>query len=144
MSATPTRDQILALFDERQQQWREKDTHSLALGHAADGVVVSPIFGTVHGREAIERSYNNLFHVFADWTFEGEDPIIDGARIAQPFVADATHTSDLFGVPASGRRFEIRGVLLYAIVDMKIQEERRFYDFTGMLVQLGVLKTRGH
>jgi predicted ester cyclase len=141
MSAT--RDQILALFDERQQQWRDRDTHGLALGHTIDGVVISPIFGTVHGREAIERSYNELFHAFGDWTFEGEDPIIDGERTAQPFVADATHTSELFGVPATGRRIEIRGVLLYTIVDLKIREERRFYDFTGMLVQLGVLKTRG-
>ena len=34
------------------------------------GVIYSPIFGEVHGKAAIEKSYRDLFLAFADWTYE--------------------------------------------------------------------------
>jgi len=137
-----TRDEVLAFLGDREQHWRNRDPIGLASAHAADGVVHSPIFGTVTGSEAIEQSYRELFKVFADWTLESDDRLIEGDRVAQLFRVHATHTSDLFGVPATGRRFEIHGVLVLDLRDGKIIRERRMYDFTGLLLQLGVLKAK--
>jgi len=137
-----TREQILEFLAERQQHWVNRDPSGLASSHAEDGVVHSPIFGTVTGRHAIEQSYRDLFKVFNDWTLEGDDRIIEGNRVAQLFSVQATHTSDLFGVPATGRKFEIRGVLVFDLEGGKIARERRMYDFTGLLLQLGVLKAK--
>ena len=137
-----TREDIITLFATRQVHWRNRDSEGLTALHAGDCVVTSPIFGMLKGSERVTASYRYLFKVFPDWTYEGESPIIDGDRAAQQFKVQATHSSELFGVPATGRRLEIHGVVLFEFKDGKIVRERRMYDFTGMLVQLGVLKTK--
>jgi steroid delta-isomerase-like uncharacterized protein len=138
-----TRDDIAAVFAEREKLWNSHDVAAFAAHHSERGEVTSPIFGTVHGRDAIEKSYRNLFKTFVDWDFRGEDPVIDGQRAAQGFTVHMTHAAEIFGVPSSGRRLEIHGVLLFEFdADGKIARERRVYDFTGMLIQAGVLKAK--
>jgi steroid delta-isomerase-like uncharacterized protein len=130
------------LIEARKAAWSARDAGRLAASHADDGTIVSPIFGTIQGRDRIVESYRDLFRVFPDWTYVGDAVIIDGDRVAEPFTVTATHSAEMFGLPASGRRFEIQGVLLLDLADGRIRHERRLYDFTGMLVQVGVLKAR--
>jgi len=137
-----TREDLITLFASRQVHWRSHNPEGLTASHSEDCVVTSPIFGTIKGGQRVTASYRDLFKVFPDWSYEGESPIIDGNRAAQQFKVQATHSSELFGVPATGRRLEIHGVVLFEFKDGKIVRERRMYDFTGMLVQLGVLKTK--
>lgn len=137
-----TREEVVALVNSLQRAWRARDAVALAAHHADDSTVRSPMFGVISGRAAVEESYRNLFLAFADWTFETEDLVIDGNRVAQFFRANATHTDDFFGVAATGRRFETHGVIYMELRDGTITRERRIYDFIGMLVQLGVLKAR--
>jgi len=136
------REQIVAVMQAMQRAWNVRDPVALAAAHAEDGIVHSPMFGEVRGRADIERSYREMFRGFADWTYEGQDLIIDGNRAAQLFTATATHTSDLFGVEATQRKFKVQGVLVFELRDGKIQSERRLYDFTSLLLQLGVLKAK--
>ena len=88
----------------------------------------------------ILESYKALFATFPDWTYNGQQPLVDGSRIAQPFNVQATHSGDFMGLPGSGRRFEIEGVRMFDLADGLIAHERRYYDFTGLLIQLGVLR----
>ncbi len=133
---------LMRLFDARARGWRARDAAILAASHTDDGVIVSPIFGTVSGRAAIDTSYRDLFRRFADWTLDAEAPVIDGDRAGQLFRVHATHTDEIFGLAATGRRFEIQGALIYALRDGRIAHERRIYDFPGLLLQLGVLKAK--
>jgi predicted ester cyclase len=137
-----TREELSKFAAERRVAWDSRDSAGLASGHTADGDVVSPIFGTVKGRAAIEASYRNLFAVFADWEFIGDDLIMDGDVVVEGFTARATHTHEFLGVPGTNRRFQIRGVLLFRFKDGLIAHEERVYDFSGMLIQIGVLKAR--
>ena len=137
-----TRPEIEGFLQRRQDHWISRDAHALAADHTPDGVVHSPIFGVVHGASAIEASYRNLFTVFADWTFDAQDLIVEGERAVQLFRVTATHTSELFGVAATNRRLEIRGALIFDFAGGKIARERRLYDFTGLLLQLGILKAK--
>jgi steroid delta-isomerase-like uncharacterized protein len=137
-----TREQVVTTLAGLQRAWNQRDAAGLAAAHAEEAVVISPIFGEVRGREAIERSYRDLFIAFSDWMFQGQELIIDGHRAAQVFTVTATHTSELFGVPATQRRFEIHGMLVFEFRDGKIVHERRLYDFTALLIQLGVLKAK--
>ena len=45
-------------------------------------------------------------------------------------------------MPGTGRRIEVRGVWLFRFEGELIASETRLYDFTSLLVQLGVLKAR--
>jgi predicted ester cyclase len=141
-SKAVTREQIIGFLARRQGHWLARDAAALASDHAEDGVVHSPLFGVVTGRREIEKSYRNLFRIFADWTFDAEDLLVDGARAVQLFRVKASHTSELFGVAATNRRFEIHGALLFEFTDGLIANERRLYDFTSLLLQLGILKAK--
>jgi steroid delta-isomerase-like uncharacterized protein len=142
MTAPTTRAEIEHLFLMRAKAWRSRNPAALAATHAPDGRVSSPIFGKVFGRDAIERTYRELFTQFADWTLEGDPVIVDGQRVAQLFSVNATHTSEFYGMAATGRRFTLQGLLTFEMKAGKIAVERRIYDFSGLIVQLGLLKAR--
>jgi steroid delta-isomerase-like uncharacterized protein len=135
-----TTDAMLAFCDRRGEAWKRRDPVALAADHAERGTVVSPIFSKITGRDAILKSYQSLFQSFPDWTMDNEAPLIDGDRVAVPFTANATHAGRFMGLDGTGRRCEIHGVLLMQMVDGQIAAERRVYDFTGLLIQLGVLR----
>jgi steroid delta-isomerase-like uncharacterized protein len=138
-----TREQIVGILNGMHRAWNNRDPVALASAHTDDGVVYSPIFGEVHGKAAIEKSYRDLFLGFADWTFEPVELVVDGLRAAQLFNVTATHTSEMFGVPPSHRRFKIQGVLVFEFREEgKVAVERRLYDFTGLLIQMGVIKAK--
>ncbi len=137
-----TREAIESLFEQRELLWRRRDAAGLAKAHAEDGIVESPIFGTVRGRPAIEASYAGLFRAFPDSAIESQALVIDGDHVVQLFKWHATHAAEMFGLPATGRQFTIHGALVYRFEGGHIQQERRIYDFTGLLVQIGVLRPR--
>ena len=138
-----TRAEMRAFLMDRVRFFNDRDIASLVATHAPDGEVVSPMFGTVRGRADIEAMYRKLFKVFQDMRFDDvAEPIIDGNRAVQPFVARASHTSEMFGLPPTGRRFELHGALFLEFANGLLAHERRLYDFTAMLLQLGVLKPK--
>ena len=56
---------------------------------------------------------------------------------------NATHRTDFFGLRGTDRRMEFRVARLINInYDGLIEHERRIYDFTGLLVQIGVLRAK--
>jgi len=137
-----TRAATLEFFANRQNHWNAHDALSLAAGHADSGSVQSPMHGTLSGRESIEDAYAALFTAFPDWQFTGDDLLIDGDRVAQVFGAEATHVGEFMGLRGTNRRFRIQGVRLYDMSGGLIQSERRLYDFTGLLIQVGVLRSK--
>jgi len=137
-----TRDEAVALLTLREDAFRRADASGLAATYTVNAVMLSPMFGTVTGREAIEASHRKLFTVFKDMVIKTDPLIFEADRGAQSWVGHATHTSEIFGVPASGRPFEIRGAFVFEFRDGLIAHERRLYDFTGLLLQLGILKAK--
>jgi steroid delta-isomerase-like uncharacterized protein len=135
-----THDEIRAFFEQQVRDWRNRDARALSAAHAPDGVIESPIFRTVVGAHNIGVSYTTLFDIFPDWELVESDVLIDGDRFAQTFTVTATHQGDFMGLQGTGKRFTIHGVRVVTMRDGKIQHERRYYDFTGLLIQIGVLK----
>ena len=138
-----TSDQIAAFIDRHAAAWNQRDPAALCTNHGAAGVVLSPMFHRVEGRPAICRTYADLFVAFPDWEMRYEEPFVDGNRIAIFFSVAATHQGEFMGVQGTGRRCTFEGVSLFELdADLLIEHERRVYDFTGLLVQLGVLRVR--
>lgn len=118
------------------------EPRALAALYAPECEVESPLFSSLRGRAAVEESFRKWFGIFPDVEFRRESTIIDPPSVAVATVATATHEGELFGLPASHKKIEFRIVRLVAVEDGLIQTERRVYDFTGLLVQLGVLRAR--
>jgi steroid delta-isomerase-like uncharacterized protein len=137
-----TRSEIVALVKQREAAWTARDPAGLAATHADNGTVISPFGGVQEGRAEIDRIYKLWFAAFPDIVLHQDDVLIDGDRAVIVGRMAATHAGDFFGLPASGRHFEAQIAFVLKFADGAVVEERRIYDFTGLLVQVGVLRAK--
>jgi predicted ester cyclase len=138
---TMTREQVTAFFARRQKAYEDLDAAALAADYAPDAVIQSPTAG-VHDGHAAEVALRAVFRAFLDMTLTTDVLIIDGDRAAQGLTIRATHAGEFLGLAPTGRPFRLTAVFLYELRDGKIVREQRIYDFTGMLVQIGVLRAK--
>jgi uncharacterized protein (TIGR02246 family) len=137
-----TREEITAMFTRRDEAWDAHDAAGLASDHATDAVVISPTGGVLEGRDDIQRIYQVWFTGFPDLRFTERDLLIDGDRVALIMTVAGTHAGDFFGVPASGRHVKADCAFVYTLKGSHIVHERRVLDFTGVLVQAGVIRAK--
>lgn len=133
-------DSIQQVLARHHEAYRQRDPKGLAANYAQDAAVSSPMFPHARGRAAIEHSFTKLFGVFPDWETTFDEPCIDGTRAMQLCKVRATQKGEFMGLAPTGRRFEFECVLVFDVEDGLIVRERRIYDFTGLLIQLGVLR----
>jgi len=137
-----TRQDILALFDRWQVAYDRRDVLALTNLHAEDGVVESLVAGTVKGRAAIGDVYRAWLTAFPDVVITSDELLIDGLRAAHLVTHTGTDRGGFMGLPPTGKPFRVPIVYLDEFRDGHILHERRIYDFTGLLVQIGVLKAK--
>ena len=137
-----TRDEVVAILRRRDRAWIDRDADALAADHAEDAVVESPTHGTLTTREAIRNVYAMWFDAFPDLKFIQDDLIVEGDRAALFFTSTGTHMKPFASVPATGRHVSIRGVFMMTFRDGLIVHEKRYYDSTSLLVQIGMLKAK--
>ncbi len=137
-----TRNEAQRFFDRRLDAWRRHDVETLALDHAEDCVLESPIAGSVKGRAAIENVYRGFLTSFPDITMENSELVIEDGRVVQVVRISGTNKGGFMGLPPTGKRFSFPVVLIYTLRDGQITHERRIYDFTGFLMEIGVLKLK--
>jgi steroid delta-isomerase-like uncharacterized protein len=137
-----TRAEVVSLLERRFTALNNRDMASLMAVHAANGVVDSPLGGHAKGSEAIRKVYDSWLASFPDAQFEVEPPIVDGDRVAQVATVTGTDMGGFMGLPPTGKKFSMPMVFLFTITDGAIQHERRVYDFTGLMIHLGVLKAK--
>jgi predicted ester cyclase len=98
--------------------------------------------GTLTGRAAAEQAMRAVFDAFLDRKMKFESLLTDGDQVAQVISIEGTNIGSLMGLPPSGKPFHLTAVFLYELKDRQIVRERRIYDFTGLLVQIGTLKAK--
>ena len=137
----PTREAVVALFARRRASFQRLDAAALGGDYADDARIESPFAGVHEGREA-GAALQKFFDAFQGLETQVEPPIIDGERVAQQLTFSGAGIGKLMGLPPSDKPFRFSAVALYRLRGLKIVEERRLYDSTGLWVQIGVLKTK--
>jgi steroid delta-isomerase-like uncharacterized protein len=137
-----TRDEIVQLFERRMHAVNDHDVESLAELYSENAIVESPLGGTHQGRAAITAVLGAFFGAIRDATITQDELIIDGDRVVQVVTMSGTDTGGFMGTAPSGKPALLPAVFVYRVKDGLIVDERRIYDFTGMLVQIGVLKAK--
>jgi steroid delta-isomerase-like uncharacterized protein len=137
------RDTLQGLAERYVETWKRRDPAAIAQFHASDAVGESPMYATLNGRKAIEDAFRAFFTSFPDATLEVDAILVDPPRVAIFTTVNATHVNEFFGMPGTNRHIEFRNARLLKMNDHGlIAHERRIYDFTGLLVQLGVLRAK--
>ena len=138
-----TRDEIAALFARRQQAWDKLDAAALAVDYSEDATVDSPLAGgSATGRDAIEKLFATYFAAFPDFKLDHELLLIDGENVSHLTHATGTDSGGFMGMSPTRRKITFRCAFFYAVRDGHIARERRIYDFTGLLIQVGLLKAK--
>ena len=86
--------------------------------------------------------YLTYFDAFPDFTLEQEVLIIDGEHVAQLVRVTGTDNGGFMGMAPTRRKITFRCGLFHTMRDGLIVHERRVYDFTGLLIQVGLLKAK--
>lgn len=106
-------------------------THQLQSGVPGDAVPRGPA--------AIKEHVTSWIASFPDLHFSIEQILSEGDRVAMQLAMEGTHQGTWLGVPASGKKIQIRMFTIHRAVQGKIAEDWVLVDFLGVLQQLGVV-----
>ena len=96
--------------------------------------------GTQLGRENFKaQGLAWVRTVFPDFVATNEDIIVsaDGRKVAVRSVSRGTHTGDLLGIPATGKKVEFWAFDIHHLEDGVIVKTWHLEDFLGVVRQLG-------
>jgi len=137
-----TRQDIIDLLERQERAFGQRDLAAMMAPYAEDCVLESRLGGTVHGAAAIGQIFLAWFAAFPDATVSTEEILMEGDRVVWLVTMTGTDSGGFMGLPPTDKAFKLPMVFIYTLQNDKVMHERRIYDFTGMLIQIGVFKTR--
>jgi steroid delta-isomerase-like uncharacterized protein len=103
-----------------------------------DVVEQVPLPGQGPGLEGLKDILRAMRSAFPDLEFSIEEQIAQGDKVASRFEWTGTHSGQFLGVPATGRRVQVWGVVIDRLVQGRIKETRIIMDMLGLMIQLGL------
>jgi steroid delta-isomerase-like uncharacterized protein len=123
--------------------WTAHDMERLLPLFTEDLVYEDVTLGAVNRGPTQLRAFGEGFIAgFPDVTFELTSACADGTRGGAEWIMRGTHDGDLPGMPATGRRVEIRGASAFEFRDDKICRCTDYWDMAMLLKQLGLMPTQ--
>ena len=112
-----------------------------AIDHFAppDFVEQVPLPGQGPGREGLRYAIGMLLDAFPDLRWRTEQQIAEGDTVVSRFSWSGTHRGAFLGVPATGRRVEVWGVVIDVVRGGLLAESRIIMDTLGLMQQLGAI-----
>jgi steroid delta-isomerase-like uncharacterized protein len=95
----------------------------------------------VRGREGIKGFVTTYRSAFPDYHCTIEDQIAEGDKVVTRWTAHGTQEGDLMGIPPTGKRVALPGIVIDRLADGRLVETWLQADVLGMLQQLGAVPT---
>ena len=122
------------------EYWSAHDMERLLSLFTDDVVYEDVTMGVVNrGRAQLRAFAEGFFGGFPDVTFEVRSSFADGSSGGVEWVMRGTHKGDLPGMPATGRRIEVRGASIFEFTGGTIRRCSDYWDMTTFLKQLGLM-----
>jgi steroid delta-isomerase-like uncharacterized protein len=86
---------------------------------------------TIEGAKMMRKSFPDL-----NFRIEEIDAVKD--RVISRFIVRGTHQGEFEGIPATGNKIEISGIMITRIEKGKIVEDKEDWDGLGLMQQLGM------
>jgi steroid delta-isomerase-like uncharacterized protein len=106
-------------------------THQLRSGLPADA--------EPRGPQAIKEHVAHWITSFPDLQFSIEQTLCEGDRVVMQLLMEGTHQGPWLGIPASGKKMQIRMFTIHRVVQGKIVEDWVLVESLGIFQQLGVV-----
>jgi steroid delta-isomerase-like uncharacterized protein len=104
-----------------------------------DFVELDPLPGQRQGREGLKEVLSAMRAAFPDMHWVVQEMVAEGDRVVTRFSWTGTHRGAFLGVPATGRKVDVNGVVMDELVGGKMSRSRILMDSLGMMQQLGVV-----
>jgi steroid delta-isomerase-like uncharacterized protein len=104
-----------------------------------DFVELDPLSGQRQGREGLKEVLRTMRAAFPDMHWVVHEMVAEGDTVVTRFSWTGTHRGAFLGVPATGRRVDVKGVVMDELVGGKMSRSRLLMDSLGMMQQLGVV-----
>ena len=105
---------------------------------AEDFVELDPLPGQVGGREGLQRWLSGWFAAFPDLAWTNQQHVAEGEHVVTRFTWTGTQQQDFMGIPATGRRVSVNGVVIDRVEGGQMSESRMLMNSLSLLQQLGV------
>jgi steroid delta-isomerase-like uncharacterized protein len=79
-----------------------------------------------------------MIHNVADVTFSIEEMFAAGNRVIVRYIMRGVHQGEWQGIPATGKKIEVSGIMIHRIENGKVVEDREEFDMLGIYQQLGM------
>jgi steroid delta-isomerase-like uncharacterized protein len=122
--------------------WSAHDMDRLLRLYTNDAVYEDVAMGVVNRGGAELRAFGEgILSGFPDVTFELRSSFASPSGGGAEWVMRGTHKGDLPGMPATGRRIEVRGASVFEFEGNKIRRCSDYFDMMTLLKQLGLMPT---
>jgi len=106
-------------------------THQLRSG--------APVDAVPRGSQAIKEHIAGWVASFPDLCFSIEQIFSEGDRVVTQLLMEGTHQGAWLGIPASGKKMQVRMFTVHRVVQSKIVEDWVLVESLGFFQQLGVV-----
>jgi steroid delta-isomerase-like uncharacterized protein len=95
--------------------------------------------GLPAGRDGRKMFASALLAAFPDLHVQLEDMVAEGEKVVTRYTVQGTHSSDLMGIPATGKQVSVGGIAIDRFEDGQSVEHWEIFDQMGLMQQLGVI-----
>jgi steroid delta-isomerase-like uncharacterized protein len=128
------------MFDDFNAAWNSHDVEKIVSFFTDDGVHEDMAIGAVYrGREELKVFISRTFAAFPDIKFERKPVFGAGDWSAREWIMSGTHGGDLPGLPATGKKFSVRGASVTELHEGKIKRNTDYWNLASSLQQIGVM-----
>jgi steroid delta-isomerase-like uncharacterized protein len=128
------------MFKDAVLAWNEHDTEKILSFYTDDCVYEDLAFGVVNrGKGELRKFINGTFAAFPDFNIEMKSAFLSGDWYGMEWVMSGTHKGDIPNLPATGKKFSVRGVSIGELKDGKTKRNSDYYDLMTFLRQIGVM-----
>jgi len=128
------------LLDDWAAGWSSHNTEKFLSIFTDDCLYEDVTFGVVNrGKKELRAYADDVFAGVPDFKMELTARFAAGSRAGMEWVMSGTHKGDFPGMPATGKRFSVRGVTIIELEAGKIRRNSDYWDAATMMRQLGLL-----
>ncbi len=133
MSTNDNKGVIMTFIEEVINQGRLERADDLVI---EDFVELDPLPGQAQGREGLKEVIRQIRSAFPDIRWTVDEMVAEGDKVFSRFTWSGTHEGAFLGVPATGRRITVKGMVIDRLVAGKMADSRILMDTLGMMQQL--------